>query len=107
MTGLLDGMAGVLSDMFGAPVSHTPAGGSAVQITGVFRQEQVRIADETLGEYLDMRPLLRVLPDVAAGISRGDTIAPGDGQTYKVLARQPSGSPALDAFVIFELERII
>lgn len=106
MPGLLDGMAGVLNDMFGASVIHTPAGRAAVQITGVFRLEQVRIADETGGEYLDMRPLLRVLPDVAAGLSRGDLIDPGDGHTYGILARQPSGSPASDAFVIFELERI-
>lgn len=107
MTGLFDGMAGVLNDMFGASVSHTPAGGATVQITGVFRLEQVRVADETGGEYLDMRPLLRVLPDVAAGLSRGGQIEPGDGHAYKILARQPSGSPASDAFVVFELERVL
>lgn len=104
MTSLFDGVAGMLSATFGAQITHTPSGGSAVSIEGVLRREPVNIPDEDGREILDLGPVLRVTSDLAATISRGDEIIGPDGTTYTVLNAQPDGSPAADAFVIIELE---
>ena len=51
-------------------------------------------------------PTLEVQKPTADDIARGDEIAPDDGNTYLVVARQHGGSPAGDAFVLFELEKM-
>lgn len=104
MTGIFDGMAGVLNSVFGAPVSHTPQGQASRTIDAVFRKEPDTVTDREGHDYLIAVPTLRVLKADAASISRGDEIEPGDGAKYVVLNQQPSGSPASDAFVVFELE---
>lgn len=99
-------MAGLLNEILGAPVTWTPSGGSATALQAVFREEPVRVPDEDGSETLLVMPILRVQRPAADAIARGDLIAPGTGKTYRIEARHPSGSPASDAFVIFELELI-
>jgi len=106
MSAIFDGMATVLNDVFGAVVTWTPSGGEAVEITGRFRAEPVRVADEDGREFLMTAPSLRVTRPAADDLAEGDEIAPGNGKTYRILNSHPSGSPAVDAFVIFELEQV-
>jgi hypothetical protein len=103
---LFDGMAGILNDVFGAPVTHTPAGGSPVTLQAIFRREPITTVDREGFEALVVSPTLQVPLPQANDVQRGDTVVPGDGQPYRIINRHPSGSPAGDAFVVFELERI-
>lgn len=103
MTSYFDGLATTLNDVFGDVVRHTPQVGSARDIQGVFRAEPVEILDEERGAVLMLSPSLRVLKDIGADITSGDQIT-ADGSDYIVLNSLPSGSPADDAFVMFELE---
>lgn len=106
MTSYFDGLAGLLTGVFGGSVSHTPPGGSAVVIDAVFREEPVTVPGDDGRDVLILSPTLKVPADHAAGIVRGSGIAPGNGKTYEVLNGQPGGSPAADAFIIFELEEV-
>lgn len=103
---VFDGLAGVLNGMFGATVSHTPQGQAAVDIEAVFREEPIAVTDDDGRDVLIVAPTLRVQKPTADTIAAKDTIAPGNGRTYRVVNRHPNGSPAADAFVIFELEEI-
>lgn len=104
MAGIFDGITGLLVGVFGGSVTWTPTGGSATEIDAVFREEPVRVPDEDGGEILIEFPTLRVQKPVANGLARGDLIAPGNGKTYTIGAPHGTGSPAADAFVVFELE---
>ncbi|WP_428516284.1 head-tail joining protein [Roseovarius sp.] len=108
MTGIFDGMAGVLNDVFGAPVMHTPAAtGLPVEVQGIFRRDPIGVADEDGREFLVTSPSLRVERPYAADIQAGDTIEVGDGARFTVLnAQRATASPASDALVVFELEAI-
>jgi len=106
MTSVFDGLAGVLNGVFGASVTWTPEGGSATAIIGVFREAPVRVANEDGGEYLLEMPTIQIQRPTADAVQTGDGIDPGNSKTYRVEARHASGSPAPDAFVIFELEQI-
>jgi hypothetical protein len=106
VTSVFDGMAGILAEVFGSKVVHTPAGGGSVQVTAVFREENIAVSDDNGREILGVLPILRVPRPAAGTISRGDVIAPGNGKTYRVVAPQISGSPASDAFTVFELELV-
>lgn len=104
MTTLFNGLAGILNDVFGGPVSHRPQGGAAVAIQAVFREEPISVQDEDGAEVLIVAPTLQVQKPVAETITRKDLIVPGNGKSYRVMNRHPNGSPAADAFVVFELE---
>ncbi|UWQ59962.1 hypothetical protein K3722_07480 [Leisingera caerulea] len=104
MTSFFDGMAGLLTGVFGGSVTHTPPGGGASVIDAVFREEPVTVTGDDGRDVLIMAPTLKVPADHAAGIVRESEIAPGNGKTYRVLNGQSGGSPAVDAFMIFELE---
>lgn len=106
MTGIFDGMAGVLNGVFGAPVAHLPVVGAPVTMRGIFREQPIEVADEDGRAILIIAPTLRVRKADAATIATRDEIEPGNGKTYTVENRHPSGSPANDAFVIFELEEV-
>ncbi|WP_243612933.1 head-tail joining protein [Shimia aestuarii] len=106
MTSVFDGMAGALNATFGALVQHTPSGGEAVEIRAIFREQPIEVPDEDGRNILTVAPVLRVQRPVADGVSRDDVIEPGDGESYRVLNALTSGSPAADAFVLFQLERI-
>jgi hypothetical protein len=106
MTALFDGVAGLLSDVFGSTVTLAPQAGFASKIQAVIRSEPVPLIAPDGRTTLDMRPEMRVTSGIAAKICSGDSIITAAGKAYKVVARQPSGSPAEDAMVIFDLEVI-
>lgn len=99
-----DGMAGILSGALGGVVTHTPVGGATVEIPAIFREQSIAVPDDSGREILGLLPVLRVTRPLAETISRGDTIVPANGKSYRVVFSQVSGSPASDAFVLFELE---
>ena len=106
MVSVFDGNTGILASVFGGTLTWTPSGGSATDLVAVFRARPVRLPTEDGGEILDVAPTVQIRRPDADSVARGDTIAPGDGNTYRVLNSLPSGSPAPDAFVMFQLELI-
>lgn len=105
---LFDGMAGILTDVFGAPVTYTPAGGAPVQVSAVFRAAPIEVSDGEGHTTLITAPTLRVRRDILPGLRRDDRVEPSirPGEVYEVINVLPTASPASDAFVIAELERI-
>ncbi len=106
MTSVFDGMAGLLNVTFGGPVIHTPEIGPQVTIQAQFRKRPIEVLDRDGVAMLMMHPSLRVPEPVASAIKDGDHIVPASGVIYRVLNRHPSGSPAADAAVIFELREV-
>lgn len=106
MTGLFDGMGTVLAATFGDPVTHVVDGEDPVVLQGRFRATPLEVFDDEGRAQLILEPTLRVTAPVAQNIATDDLITPGNGQTYRVLNRHDSGSPAADAFVIFKLREV-
>lgn len=106
MTTLFDGVAGLLTDVFGGSVTHRPAQGGEFIRHWIFRAPPVEVLGDDGHPVLDVLPILRVPGPAAMSVSIGDRVLPGNGKIYAVINRQPSGSPASDAFVVFELEAV-
>ena len=104
MAGIFDGMAGLLNDVFGDPVTHLPRSGVERVVQGIFRAPPIDLLGEDGRTVLDTGPRLRVPKPAADGIAVGDMIRPASGPLYRVINPTPGGSPAADAFVIFQLE---
>jgi hypothetical protein len=107
MASIFDGMAGMLSATFGAPVQYTPQGGTVRAIQSVFRNSPTEAVDTDGHPVLIIAPTWRVQASLVPELAKGDRIVPENGKTYTILNVQPTGSPAADAAVICELERII
>jgi hypothetical protein len=104
---IFDGMAGVLNDVFGAPVMVFPVAGGMLTGNAIFRDTPISVATEDGHSLLVTSPTLRMQRPDADQIAAGDEIQPdGDARRFRVLNRLASGSPAADAFVVFELELI-
>lgn len=101
---LFDGMAGLLNDVFGSPVTLFPTVGGLATIQAVFREEPINVLGEDGREVLVVAPTLRVPADVAGRLARGDRVEPEAGRRFRILNRIHTGSPAVDRFVIFQLE---
>jgi len=103
---LFDGIAGVLTGVFGAPVLYTPAEGVPITVEARFRSQPIEVPDTDGNTVIILSPTLRVSRTVLPDIARGDLVQPeGEhGPIYRVLNRLPSGSPADDAFIVCELE---
>lgn len=105
-------MTGVLTDVFGAPVTLQRAGQAAVTLRAVFRQEPVEVARGDGSAVLISAPTLKIRADTLADafgeLRRGDLVQPSlrPGVTFRVANHIPSGSPASDAFVMVELEDV-
>ena len=106
MTSVFDGLAGVLNGVFGAPVVFTPQGGSSQTLKSMFRETPITVSGPDGGDVLIVAPTWRVPRDILTDVRRGDTITVPDGRVFKVLNQLPSGSPAQDAFVLYELEHL-
>ncbi|MFN3646243.1 MAG: hypothetical protein ACK4S2_06975 [Gemmobacter sp.] len=105
MTSPFDGLTGLLNGVFGGPVTLTPVGGAPVAVRGVFREIPV---DDPVGDGrpgLAILPVLRLRAPDAALVGKGALCAVS-GRTFRLLRPIPSGSPAADAFVAFELEEL-
>lgn len=101
---VFQGVAGVLTTVFGAPVSYLPNGGASRNIRSMFRETPVEAQNAEGNSVLILAPTWRVERHLAPEVARGDRIQPGNGKTYKIKNVWPSGSPASDAAVICELE---
>lgn len=106
MTALFDGVAELLTDCLGSAVLHRPAVGTPVQIVSIFRTEPIEVLDSDGGPVLISAPTWRVPASRGASISNGDQVEPWDGNTYRIVNRQPSASPGSDRFVIYVLEQV-
>ncbi|WP_299145983.1 hypothetical protein [uncultured Tateyamaria sp.] len=102
---LFDGVAGVLADVFGAPVIYTPKTGEAVQVQATLRHEPTEVVGDDGRVTLITSPTLRVSRAVLANPLPGDVVAlaatPEDA--FEVLNKIHSGSPAADAVWVCEL----
>lgn len=107
MGSIFDGMTGLLSDTFGGPVTWLPPEQDPVVVQSIFRRVPVEVSAESGEPVLAMDPVWRVRHGaLPRDPRRGDRIVPGDGETYRITAVQPSGSPAGDRFLVCELELV-
>lgn len=106
MPGVFDGMAGVLNAVFGAPVTYLPVNGQSVAVQSVFREEPITVSGSDGGDVLIEAPTWKVPSDVLSDVPRGARITLADGRIYRILNRIGTGSPAADAFVVYELELV-
>lgn len=106
MTSLFDGMAEVLSDVFGAPVAVEPVQGAGTDIQAVFRREPIEVEGDDGAPVLILSPTLQVSQSVA--LQRNDEVLPSvsPGERFRVANSQRTRSPASDGFVIYELELV-
>lgn len=103
MTGLFGGVTGLLTGVFGAPVTYTPKNGSPRQVNAIFRAAPLDLVDEAGVPVRSITPILRVRRSDLPGIARGDRVTVPDGRIFMVQAVWPSGSPADDAFHVCDL----
>lgn len=106
MSGLFDGMAELVAGVFGKPVTYQPKDGLARQVLSIFRDQPVEASDADGHPVLITSPSWRVQKHLVPELAKGDRIQPGNGRSYAVLNVEPTGSPAADAAVICELERV-
>lgn len=98
-------MAELTADVLGSSVLHRPASGDPVEITSIFRTDPIEVLNGDNGAVLISAPTWRVPLSRAGNIANGDLVEPWDGETYRVLNRLPTASPAADRYMIFELEQ--
>lgn len=106
MSSIFNGMAGILSDVLGAEVQYFRAAEPGRAVQSMFRESGAEAFDQDGHPVLVVAPTWRVGRDLVPQIARGDRIEPGNGRTYKILNYDLSASPADDAFLICELERV-
>ena len=103
---IFDGMAGILNDVFGAPVVIHPGGGNGRSIQAVVRREPVEVATDEGEAVLSLRPTLKALKGEVSDLVDGDRVV-AEGETYSVSYRIPNGPPAADRFETFVLQKEI
>lgn len=106
MASVFDGLSGVINATFGSLIPWTQNGGATTLVQSVFRETPISVATEDGHSVLITAPTWRVPRPAADLIQTGDTIEPSTYRFFRVLNKIGSGSPAADAFVIFELEEI-
>lgn len=106
MPSVFDGMTGVLSDVFGAPVTIT--GSVSATVTGIFREAVLEQEGADGRVFFGVTPSLKLRKSAVAPLVKGDVVAPSvvPGRSFTVLQAFPSGSPAADAFVVYVLEEV-
>lgn len=109
MTGLFDGVAGLLSGVFGDTVDWLDGGQlPALPVQSVFRSEPIEVEGGDGAPILIMQPTWRVsttaLPRLPA---RGDRITISSGETYQITAIHKTRSPARDRFILCLLEQVV
>jgi hypothetical protein len=104
MTGVFGGMAGALNVMFGGPIFYIPLTGAPRFIKSVFRETPITVTGPDGGDVLIVAPTWRVPKVLLSDAARGDQVEVSDGRRFKVLNQIPSGSPAADAFMLYQME---
>lgn len=107
MASIFDGLAGVLNGMFGAPVSFQPKSGVVSVVYSVFREEPITVSGSDGGDVLIEAATWRVPKTAGITARRGDQIQVSDGRLFKILNQIGTGSPAQDAFVVYQLEVVL
>ena len=110
---IFDGMAGLLNEVFGDPVTHRPAAGLPSVIRSVLREDPVNLAEEDGPAVIGTALVWKVPAPAAAAaeIADGDEIdgwagGPFEGRTFRILNKVPAGSPAADRFILYMLEEV-
>lgn len=105
MTSIFDGVASVIGSVLGAEVICIPRGGLAVSVEGaIFREEPLTLTNAEGFDSLVEAPTLRLSRAVMA-LAKGDEVRVG-ARVFRVRNKIGTGSPAADAFVVYELEEI-
>ncbi len=92
--------------MFGTPVTYVPLVGAAVPVQSVFRETPITVTGPDGGDVLIEAVTWRVPKTSLMGVVRGDHILLSDGRRFRVLNQIGTGSPATDAFVVYEMELV-
>lgn len=103
MTTLFNGISAIGSDIFGAPVAYTPAGGETRTVVSILRRLPITVVGTDGVDELVTAPTWRVCRDLVPEIARGDLVADAIG-LLRVINIWPQGSPATDASLVCELE---
>lgn len=106
MTGLFDGLSGILAGAFGAPVQYAPKDGRLRDVQSIFRESPIEVTGADGQDILIEAPTWRVARSLVPEIARGDIIRLPDGRLFKVTTTHNTASPATDAFVICELHQV-
>ena len=106
MTRIFDGMTGVLNSVFGTSVTYLPQAGVARSVQSVFRESPITVVGPDGGDVLIVAPTWQVPRNLLSDVRRNDEIEVSGGRLFKVLNQIGSGSPASDAFIIYELEAL-
>lgn len=106
MASVFDGLSGVINATFGSLIPWTQYGATSY-VQSVFRESPISVATEDGHSVLITAPTWRVQRPAADEVQTGDTIEPVFGRSFTILNKIGSGSPASDAFVIFELEEVV
>ena len=109
MASVFDGLAGVLNAVFGAPVSITPPGSIPQRVNAVLRVGPIEVLTEDgRPVWFDAVTLQVQRCDAAIAVTDALVAAPNrPGETYRILSAHLTRSPAADAFVVCEMERVI
>jgi hypothetical protein len=99
-------MAGVLTSVFGAPVTYFPAVGDARVVSSVFRETPIEVASDMGGAVLIDAPTWRVSRTLVPEPKHKERIQLADGRQFFVVNKVPTGSPADDGFILCVMERV-
>jgi len=106
MSSIFDGAAGLIRGVIGGAVTIYP-GGVATDIEAVFREEPMLASGGYESEQITVvQPVLRADRRDVFALAVGDIVDPHNGKAYRVVSDLPQGSPADDATVEIELEKV-
>lgn len=103
MTGIFDGMAGILTGVFGSTVQFAPRYGPMRDVAGVFRETPVEVTGADGQIVVIEAPTWRVPRDLVPEIRRDDLIRLEDARIFRITVVHKAASPARDAFLLCEL----
>ncbi len=104
MSGIFDGLAGLLTDVLGSPVTYQPRAGATRDVASIFRERPIEVEGAD-GQIVRIdAPSWRVCRTLVEDPGRGDQILLPDGRIFTVQAVHRTGSPAADGFWICEMQ---
>lgn len=111
MTGIFDGLGSLIRDTFGSNVQVTPHMGVTRTVKARFREQPIQIPGPEGVEVTTILPIVdvdraEVADMLPTKLRPGAVIDPGNGRTYRCVDDLNSGSPATDALVTIQLERL-
>jgi len=105
---VFDGLAGALATIFGAPVTITPERGLPATVQAILRENPREVMDNAGRPHWVDTPTLQVNKPIPDALAKGAivTAASHPGVSFRVLGVYADRSPATDAFMVAELERV-